>query len=70
MGKLKLRRTIYIGIGGTGIKTILKVKENFHKSCNGNTPSMIVDITERIAAIANIKPDTIYKNATQVFIND
>lgn len=41
MGKLKLRRTIYIGIGGTGIKTILKVKENFHKSCNGNTPSMI-----------------------------
>lgn len=41
MGKPKLRRTIYIGIGGTGIKTILKVKENFHKSCNGNTPSMI-----------------------------
>ena len=37
---------------------------------DGNTPSMIVDITERIAAIANIKPDTIYKNATQVFIND
>ena len=35
------RRSIYIGLGGTGIKTILKVKENFQRSCNGHIPSMI-----------------------------
>lgn len=38
---MKLRRTIYIGIGGTGIKTVLKVKENFLNSSNGRIPSMI-----------------------------
>lgn len=41
MAKTKLRRAIYIGIGGTGIKTILKVKEHFLKSSNGQVPSMI-----------------------------
>lgn len=41
MAKTKLRRAIYIGIGGTGIKTILKVKEHFLKSSNGQIPSMI-----------------------------
>ena len=38
---LTYRRSIYIGLGGTGIKTILKVKENFQRSCNGHIPSMI-----------------------------
>ena len=30
MAKTKLRRAIYIGIGGTGIKTILKGFLNYH----------------------------------------
>ncbi len=38
--KIKLKRTLYVGIGGTGVDTLLKVKENFI-DIYGEVPPMI-----------------------------
>ena len=38
--KIKLKKTLYIGLGGTGVATLLKVKKNFIDSY-GEIPPMI-----------------------------
>ena len=40
MKKIKLKRTLYIGIGGTGVSAILKAKTNFIDAY-GEIPPMI-----------------------------
>lgn len=40
MGKIKLKKTLYIGLGGTGVATLLKVKKCFIDSY-GEIPPMI-----------------------------
>lgn len=41
MAKPKLRRTLYIGLGGTGIKVIKEVKRNFLNNSAKSIPSMV-----------------------------
>lgn len=41
MAKPKLRRTLYIGLGGTGIKVIKEVKKNFLNNSASSLPSMV-----------------------------
>lgn len=41
MAKTKLRKTIYIGLGGTGMKSILKTKKMFIDNYHGQVPPMI-----------------------------
>ena len=40
MDKIKLKKTLYIGLGGTGVATLLKVKKCFIDSY-GEIPPMI-----------------------------
>lgn len=41
MEKPKLRRTLYIGLGGTGIKVIKEVKKNFLNNSSDKLPTMV-----------------------------
>lgn len=41
MEKPKLRRTLYIGLGGTGIKVIKEVKKNFLNNSSHGLPTMV-----------------------------
>lgn len=41
MSNPKLRRTLYIGLGGTGIKIVKEVKKNFLNSSSNSLPSMV-----------------------------
>lgn len=41
MEKPKLRRTLYIGLGGTGIKVIREVKKNYLNNSSDGLPSMV-----------------------------